>query len=44
MLTNNRGPGEKIPRIRVIAYHAIAEFLGKICGELLEAYPVICSP
>jgi hypothetical protein len=44
MLTNYGELGEEIPRMRVIAYHAIAEFLGKICGELLEACPIVCSP
>jgi hypothetical protein len=43
MLANYGEPGEEIPRMRVIAYHAIAEFLGKICGGLLEAHSTICS-
>jgi hypothetical protein len=43
MHANNGEPGEEIARIRVIAYHAIAEFLGGICGELLKAYSLVCS-
>jgi hypothetical protein len=30
-----REPDEEIARMGVIAYHAIAEFFGRICGEIL---------
>ena len=43
MHANCGEPDEEISRIRVIAYHAIAEFLGGVCGELLKAYPLVCS-